>query len=193
MPKLNATHLPERIQEVIEKLERGEEVEAKKNKTLLSDEHQTALDDAWAKQQTLRKKHKPPKTEEERIKLGWKDKREVRIEIYKQALADLEGDIANIHLKQLSKEQAKATKAYLKGYFGATGLQDKHSAGKIAVRQAGFTPSFGGGIASQRDGEIRKLERQILERVEDRLTDEEREHLEWLRDGKKSAKKSKKV
>ena len=42
MPKLNATHLPARIQEVIEQLERGEEVEAKKNKTLLTAEQQQA-------------------------------------------------------------------------------------------------------------------------------------------------------
>lgn len=193
MPKLNATHIPERLREAIDQLERGEEVEAKKNKTLLNAKQQKALDDAWNKQQALRKKHKPPKTEEEKIKLGWKDKREVRIEMYKQALAELEDDIHNIHLKQLEREQAQATKAYLKGYFGATGLKDKHSAGKIAVTQAGFTPSFGRGISSQRDKEIRKLERQILEQVEDRLSEEEREYLEWLREGKKPAKKPKKV
>ena len=47
MPKLNATHLPERLKEAIEQLERGEEVEAKKNKTLLNAEQQQALEDAW--------------------------------------------------------------------------------------------------------------------------------------------------
>ncbi|MBT8553826.1 hypothetical protein G6683_08790 [Polynucleobacter paneuropaeus] len=192
MPKLNATHIPERLREAIEQLERGEEVEAKKNKTLLTEEQKKALDDAWTKQQSLRKKHKPPKTEEEKIKLGWKDKREVRIEIFKQALAGFEGDIHNIHLKQLEKEQAQATKAYLKGYFGATGLQDKHSAGKIAVTQAGFTPSFGGGIVAKRDREIRDQERQILEGFGDDLTEEQREHLEWLKEGKKKVKKAKK-
>ena len=193
MPKLNATHIPERLREAIEQLERGEEVEAKKNKTLLTEEQQKALDDAWAIQQVLRKNHKSLKTEEEKQKLGWKDKREVRIEIYKQALAELEGDIHNIHLKQLEREQAQATKAYLKGYFGATGLKDKHSAGKIAVTQAGFTPSFGGGISSQREKEIRKLERQILEQAEGSLSDEAREHLEWLRNGKKPTKKTKRT
>ena len=119
MPKLNATHLPERLKEAIKQLEDGKEVEAKKNKTLLNAEQKQELDDAWAKQQELRKHHKPPKTEQEKKKIGWKDKPEVRIEIYKKALAELEEDIFDIHLKQLAKEQAKATKAYLKGYFGA--------------------------------------------------------------------------
>ena len=85
MPKLNATHLPSRIQEVIDQLERGEEVHQNKNGTLLTEGQQRALADAWTQQQALRKKHKPPKTEEEKQNLGWKDKREVRIEIYKQA------------------------------------------------------------------------------------------------------------
>ena len=110
MPKLNDTHLPERLREAIKQLEDGEEVETKKNKTLLNAKQQKTLVDAWDQQQALRKKHKPPKTEAEKKKIGWKDKREVRIDIYKQALADLEKDIFDIHLKQLAKEQAKATK-----------------------------------------------------------------------------------
>lgn len=193
MPKLNATHIPERLREAIEQLERGEEVEAKKNQSLLNVHQQKALDDAWTEQQGLRKKHKPPKTEEEKKKLGWKDKREVRIEIYKQALSELEEDISNIHLKQLAKEQAQATKAYLKGYFGATNVQNKDSAGRIAVRQAGFTPNSGGTSLTGRDKEIRKLERQILEGFGDDLTDEQREHLEWLKEGQKETKKTKKL
>ena len=71
-------------------MEDGEEVETKKNKTLLNAKQQKTLVDAWDQQQALRKKHKPPKTEAEKKKIGWKDKREVRIDIYKQALADLE-------------------------------------------------------------------------------------------------------
>jgi hypothetical protein len=36
MPKLNPTHLPDRLKEAIDQLEAGVEVEAKKNKTLLN-------------------------------------------------------------------------------------------------------------------------------------------------------------
>ena len=119
MPKLNATHLPGRIQEVIEQLERGEEVEAKKNKTLLSDEQQKALDDAWAKQQALRKKHKPPKTEEEKIKLGWKDKREVRIEIYRQAIEEADGGMLDGIKNLQADKELKAAKVFMDAWSNA--------------------------------------------------------------------------
>lgn len=192
MPKLNATHIPERLREAIEQLERGEEVEAKKNQSLLNVHQQKALDDAWTEQQVLRKKHKPPKTEEEKQKLGWKDKREVRIEIYKQALSELEEDISNIHLKQLAKEQAQATKAYLKGYFGATGEQNKHSAGNIAVRQAGFKPNLGSARGG-RDQEVWSMEEKLLKQFEAEMTKEEREQLELFKDAEKAANKRNKT
>jgi len=191
MPKLNDTHLPERLKEAIKQLEAGVEVEAKKNKTLLNTKQQKELDDAWTKQQVIRKQHKPPKTEEEKKKLGWKDKREVRIDIYKQALADLEENVFDIHLKQLDKEQAKATKAYLKGYFGATERQDKDSAGKIEVQRAGFKVSSVTSM-SKRDLEVRKIEEELLKQFEAEMTDEEREQLELLRETEKAERKGKK-
>ena len=191
MPKLNDTHLPERLKEAINQLEEGKEVEAKKNKTLLNAEQQQALVDVWDKQQELRKQHKPPKSEAEKKKIGWKDKREVRIEIYKQALADLEEDVFDIHLKQLAKEQAKATKAYLKGYFGATDGQDKDSAGKIAVQRAGFIVSTTRGM-SKRDLEVRRIEEELLKRFEAEMTDEEREQRDLLKETEEAERKARK-
>ncbi len=191
MPKLNQTHLPERLKEAIKQLENGIEVEAKKNKTLLSPAQQKELEDAWTKQQALRKQYKPPKTEQEKKKIGWKDKREVRIEIYKKALAELEEDIFDIHLKQLAKEQAKATKAYLKGYFGAGELQDRDSAGKIEVQRAGFTVARYRAF-TERDKEVRDLEDALRKRFEAEMTDEEREQQELLKEHEASVKKTKK-
>ncbi len=191
MPKLNDTHLPERIKEAIKQLEAGVEVEAKKNKTLLNAQQQKALEDAWLIQQALREQHKPPKTEEEKKKIGWKDKREVRIDIYKQALADLEENIFDIHLKQLDKEQAKATKAYLKGYFGATERQDKDSAGKIEVQRAGFKVSNGRSM-SKRDLEVRRIEEELLKRFEAEMTDEEREQRDLLKETEEAERKARK-
>jgi hypothetical protein len=191
MPKLNDTHLPERLKEAIKQLEEGKEVEAKKNKTLLNANQQKELDDAWTKQQALRKQHKPPKTEAEKKKIGWKDKREVRIDIYKQALADLEENIFDIHLKQLAKEQAKATKAYLKGYFGATERQDKDSAGKIEVQRAGFKVSNGRSM-SKRDLEVRRIEEELLKRFEAEMTDEEREQRDLLKETEEAERKARK-
>jgi hypothetical protein len=191
MPKLNDTHLPERLKEAINQLEEGKEVEAKKNKTLLNAEQQQALVDVWDKQQELRKQHKPPKSEAEKKKIGWKDKREVRIEIYKQALAELEENIFDIHLKQLEREQAKATKAYLKGYFGATDGQDKDSAGKIAVKRAGFMVSATRGM-SKRDLEVRRIEEELLKRFEDEMTDDERVQRDLLKETVEAERKVRK-
>lgn len=191
MPKLNQTHLPERLKEAIQQLENGIEVEAKKNKTLLNPTQQKELEDAWTKQQALRKQYKPPKTEQEKKKIGWKDKREVRIEIYKKALAELEEDIFDIHLKQLAKEQAKATKAYLKGYFGAGELQDRDSAGKIEVQRAGFTVARYRAF-TERDKQVRDLEDALRKQFEAEMTDEEREQQELLKEHEASVKKTKK-
>jgi hypothetical protein len=94
MPKINDTHLPERLKEAIKQLEAGVEVEAKKNKTLLNAKQQKELDDAWTKQQVLRKQHKPPKTEAEKKKMGWKDGDEVDIGV---------GEDGQLFLKKANK------------------------------------------------------------------------------------------
>lgn len=67
MPKLNAIHLPKHKREQIAKMERGEEVGAKKDRMLLNEV-----------QQQLKKAHKPPKTQIERNTIGWREIREVR-------------------------------------------------------------------------------------------------------------------
>ena len=82
MPKLNVTHIVGRIQERIEQLERGDALEARDINVLLTKEQQQELKDAWTKQQALRKIHKPPKTNQEANKMGWKTIRKVRLEIY---------------------------------------------------------------------------------------------------------------
>lgn len=186
MPKLNATHLPERLKEVIEQLERGEEVEAKKNKTLLNAEQRQALEDAWSQQQALRKQHKPPKTEHEKKKIGWKDKREVRIEVYKQAYKEMNiNAVADIRELQ-KKRELKATKVYLKAYFEAEDLQNKDSAGRIALRRAGFNINSG---ATARDKEVREMEEALLKQFEAEMSDEEREQQEFAKEHEKNIKK----
>jgi hypothetical protein len=188
MPKLNATHLPSRIQDAIEKLERGEEVEAKKDKTLLNDEQRKALDDAWAVQQALRKTHKPPKTEEEKQRIGWKTIREVRIEIYRQALEQLQANVVDDTKKLQKQKESKAAKVFMDAWSKAIDEGKRgasaESAGNIALTRAHLRPAAP--MVNARDKEIQKLERQILEQAEDRLTEQEREHLDWLRNGKKA-------
>lgn len=190
MPKLSPIQKLGRIQEVIEQLERGEDVEAKKNKALLDEKHLKALDEAWAKQLILRDKHRPPKTKEEKDRIGWKSPREVRIEIYKQAAATGSANTVNDLKNEQKATEIRAGKIYLEARFAAKDGTDKDSAGKIALTRAGLrvpTP-----VVTKRDKEIRKLERQILEQFGDDLSEEQREHLDWLKEGQKGTKKTKK-
>ena len=193
MPKLNATHLPERLQEAIEQLERGEEVEQKKNQSLLSPEQQQALVDAWAEQQALRKKHRPPKTEEEKKKIGWKDKREVRIEIYKQAYDESQNNAVDDYRELQRQREAKANRVYMDAWSKALGEgKDKWSAisaGNIAVTRAGFAPA--NSRVNKRDAEVRDLEDALRKQFEAEMTDEEREQMEILKEHEKAQKKGK--
>jgi len=86
MPKLDATHLFSRLVIRLEQLEAGEEIAAKELRSLLTTKQLKELDDAWKKQQELRK-GKRARTPEEEKALGWKTKREVRIEVFKDAIA----------------------------------------------------------------------------------------------------------
>ena len=194
MPKLNDTHLPDRLREAIKQLEAGEEVEAKKNKTLLSATQQKELENAWTQQQALRKKHKPPKTEEEKRRIGWKDKREVRIDIYKQALAESKSNMVDA-IKNLQKQrEAKANRVFMDEWSKALGEgKDRWSAisaGNIAVTRAGFKPSTS--RVSKRDKEVNDLEEQLRKQFEAEMTDEEREQLEILKEHEKALKMTKK-
>ena len=111
MPKINATHKLERIQKRIAQLENDEALEARDINALLTPEQQQELKDAWAIQQQLRKNHKPPKTDAEKNKLGWKTIREVRLDVYRNALACLDKCIA---LKKRDRKLRKHSNSWSK-------------------------------------------------------------------------------
>ena len=69
MPKLDGTHIAERLKERIAKLKNGEEVAARDLRALLTDEQTAALDAAKKAQQEL-KKAKRARTKEEEKALG---------------------------------------------------------------------------------------------------------------------------
>jgi hypothetical protein len=85
MPKLDGTHILERLTKRIEQLEAGDEIADKEIRSLLNDAQRAELDSAWEQQQQLRK-NKRARTEQEQQALGWKSKRQVRIEVLKAAL-----------------------------------------------------------------------------------------------------------
>jgi hypothetical protein len=195
MPKLNNTHLPQRIQEHIDKMERGEEVEAKKDKTLLNDEQQQELKDALAYQQQLKKLHKRPKTQEDKEKIGWKEIREVRLEIYRQALQELNQNVV-ADIKELQRQrEAKAKRVFMDAWSesikeGKRGASAQ-SVGNIALTRAGFTPSHSVGL-SKRDREIRDMEDALLKQFEAQASEAEKEQLTILKEHEKTLEKRKK-
>ena len=194
MPKLNTIHLPSRLQEHIEKMERGEEVEAKKDKTLLNKAQQQALKDALLKQQQLKKKHKRPKTQEDKDKIGWKEIREVRLEIYKKALADISDNLVDVYEKELADTEVKAARVFLDAYFNAKEGTNKWSAGNIALRRNGFNRIDGQSYSysNKRDREVKEMEDSLRERMEDDLSAEEKEQLELSREYDKAVAKRRK-
>lgn len=168
MPKINATHLTERLQDHIAKMERGKEVEAKKDKTLLSNEWQQALKDALQAQKALKKSHKRPKTQAEKDALGWKEIREVRLEIYRQALGELKDDM-HLHIRKLQQQrEAKAARVFMDAWSQA-GKDGKDSlaakvASNIALTRAGFGRPQSMGL-TRRDREVQQMEEDILKQL----------------------------
>lgn len=196
MPKLNNTHLPERIKEHIAKMERGEEVEAKKDKTLLNEQQQKELKRALSHQQQLKKTNKRPKTQAEKDKIGWKEIREVRLEIYRQALNELNQNVVADIRELQRKREAKANLVFMDAWSEAV-KEGKDgwsaiSAGNIAVTRAGFAPQGSAGF-TKRDREIQKIEVELLKQMEGELSDDEKERLVILREHEKSLKKRRKV
>jgi hypothetical protein len=193
MPKLNITHLVGRIQERIEQLERGDALEARDINALLTKEQQQELKDAWTKQQALRKIHKPPKSIEETNKIGWKTIREVRLEIYKQALQEAQDGLVDGIEKLQHKSEANASRVFLDAYFNAKESTNKWSAGNIALRRNGFNRIDGQSYSysNKRAREINEMENSLRQRMEVDLSTEEKEQLELSKQHEKSKRKIK--
>lgn len=84
MPKLDGTHLPDRIEQRLADLKAEKEASSRDVRALLNDQQKADMDAAWSDQQELRKK-KRARTKEEEKELGWKTKREIYVEAYEKA------------------------------------------------------------------------------------------------------------
>lgn len=191
MPKLNITHLPQRLKERLAKLERGEEVAIKDIKALLEDEQIERMDKAWAEQEVLRKTHKRPKTKEQEQAIGWKTKLEVRIEIYKQAIAEAEGGLLDGIRKLQADSEVKAAKVFMDAWSGAVkdgkSSWSAQSSGNIALTRAGLRQ--GEVVASKRDKEVWAMEDALRKQFESEMTKEEKEQLALLKEHEKASQK----
>jgi len=195
MPKLNVTHLVGRMQQRIEQLEHGDALEARDINALLTKEQNQALKDAWAQQQLLRKIHKPPKSNEDAQKIGWKTIREVRLEIYKQALQEAQDSVGDGIEKLLHQSKVKAARVFM-GAFSKAKEEDKNawSAGNIALRRNGFSRIDGQSYnySNTRDKEVNEMEDSLRQRFESGLSEEEKEQLELSREYDKAVAKRRK-
>ena len=172
MPKLDLTHIAERLQERLTELKAGKEVAPREIRALLNDEQLTAMDAAWAGQQELRKKKKA-RTKEAELALGWKSKQEIHIEAYENALNEA-GDLqVGAWKKKLRDAEIRQVKIYFESYNKAIG-EDKtpNVAKNIAnndLTRAGLTRLDGeaAGQFSKRDKEVNEMEdalRKILKK-----------------------------
>ena len=192
MPKLNGTHLPERLASRLADLKSGKEVAVRDIKALLSAEQIAHMDTAWAAQQALRKQ-KRARTKEEEVRLGWKSKREIHIEAYEKALVEAE----EAGLSELQRLQWKATvrqsKIYLDTYFSA--LDDGKTAyaaeslannnlTRAKLNRLDGRPAGQQGL-TKRDREIRALEEQILGNPSPEKTGDQDEYLDAPREAQK--------
>jgi hypothetical protein len=185
MPKLDGTHLPQRIAERLADLKTDKEVAARDVKALLNDEQIATMDAAWEEQQALRKV-KRARTKEEERELGWKTKREIYIEAYEKAFNEASDGV----LEELERLQLEAIKRQMRIYFAT--LDEALKEGKEkrvaenlannALTRAGLRRMDGQKVGTegltQRDREIREMEEAIMKKAVSEMDDYEREQYE---------------
>lgn len=185
MPKLDGTHLPQRLEERLADLKADKEVAARDIKALLSDEQIAAMDAAWEEQQALRKV-KRARTKEEERELGWKTKREIYIEAYENALSEANEDIGDALDERLERAEVRAARIYLDAYFSAKdeGKQayQAHLAANNELKRAHLAKvdvAQTDAMTRRRD-EIEAMEDAIRAQIRKNMTPEELEQLEIL-------------
>lgn len=186
MPKLDGTHIAERLKERIAKLKNGEEVAARDLRALLTDEQTAALEVAKKAQQEL-KKIKRARTKEEEKALGWKSIREIHIEALEAALKDAEDDEFNAWEKRLRDAEIRQARIYFdtldKEMTAGKELQTAKNKANNDLTRAGLRRMDGQivGHLSKRDKEISELESAFIQQAEAELDDYQKEQLELLK------------
>jgi len=193
MPKLDGTHLPQRLAERLTDLKAGKEVAVRDLKALLNDEQIAQMEAAWAEQQLLRKK-KRARTKEEEAALGWKSKRDIHIETYERAVAAANDGL----VEEFERLQLEATKRQMRIYFETIdeaikdGKQKRvaENLANNALTQAGLRRMDGQKIGAEgltrRDKEIRAMEDAILKKAVSEMDDYEREQYELSQEHEKA-------
>jgi surface antigen len=199
MPKLDGTHIADRLRTRLDELLRGEEVAARDMKALLTDEQTAGMDAAWAEQQALRKK-KRARNKEEEVALGWKTKRDIHIEALTQALEAAQEGESDAWQKKIHDAEVRQGRVYMEELYkqmdaGVDKATAKTKANN-ALTRAGLRRLDGVMIGAQgltqRDREIRAMEDAIRNKAHSELDDYEREQLELLREHEKAVVENRK-
>lgn len=167
MPKLDGTHLVERLQRRIAELEAGKELAARDVAALLTPEQSQQLTDAWAAQQRLRQL-KPARTKSEQQKLGWRSKKEVRLDVLKNALSEAKGNEVPAWKAKVANVDVRQGRTYFEAYGKARDAGKSIEAARTfannELTRAGLRRLDGIGVRrlSKRDQEIRDLEEFLL-------------------------------
>ena len=193
MPKLNHFQITSRLEARLAELESGVEIEARDIKALLTDAQNELLDRLWDEQQLIRTTHKT-KAKAEADGLVWKTKKELRIDVYKQAIAEAKESVLDEILKEQEASEVRAAKIFMDA-FGEALDKDKDGmvAGNIALVRNGFkridneTRRLG---LNQRDREILAMENAIKDRIIRNMSAEELEQYELAQEHEKSIKKA---
>jgi len=182
MPKLDDTHTVSRIIKRLEELEQDVEVSAKDFRAVLTQEQHDAYERAWVAQQALRKK-KRARTKAEELELGWKSKREVRIQTLKAARDEAWNNIEAVWDKKLFDAEVRQGRIYFDSLNQALKEgKDQRSAALFAnneLTRAGLRRLDGQIVHSllPRDREIRRMEDLIIARIRNKMSDEELEQI----------------
>ena len=167
-----------RLQQRIRELEAGKVIDANHINVLLSKARQSEFDREWQHQKQLRKVKKPAA-----LNFGWKTKREIRLELLRTTLAELQDSLVAELEKEQKARQVRAARVFMDAYSSAADEgKNAWAAANAALQRNGFEREdvlrrCGRGM---RDVEVREMEELLIERFKAMLTQEEREQLRML-------------
>ena len=193
MPKLDGTHIIERLQGRLEELRSDREVAARDLRALLTEQQVIAMDAAWAEQQQLRKA-KRATTPAQQQALGWKTKREVRLGILRQAVAEAMKNIIKAFDDERKRAEIRQVHVYFATYGAAidAGEEPQHAKNQAnnALTRAGLA-RFDGQVVghlglNKRDREIQQMEQEFMEQARSEMTADELEQQEILAEHERS-------
>ena len=193
MPKLNHFQITARLEARLAELESGVEIEARDIKVLLTDEQNELLDRLWDEQQLIRTTHKT-KSKAEADGLVWKTKKEIRIDVYKQAIAEANNSALDEILKEQEASEVRAAKIFMDAYFEALDKdKDGMVAGNIALVRNGFNRIDNETrrlVLNERDKEILAMENAIKDRIIKEMSADEFEQYQLAQEYENSINKA---